>query len=172
MQTSSCSTSQYLRWMFASKQLCLCSIYALDCTKAPAAFVQGTHPSPAAVGCANVFSDRLDFHGLGLESLSWWHAGSDSAPCIDALCIVVFPTSTCCPDGYLCMGSSDGTGSHACQPSIFPVVPPNLMRPRLVSNASLINDALLNAVLPPLPSSAIPGAVLLPSRLQQKCEAG
>lgn len=86
---------------------------------------------------------------------------------MDAMCIVIFPTSTCCPDGFLCMGSSDGTGAHTCQLSTFPVVPPSLMRPQLISNASLINDAVLDAVLPPLTNPATKGAFILPSVLQQ-----
>ena len=72
---------------------------------------------------------------------------------MDALCLLMFSNTTCCPDGYLCMGSSTGeltnssAGSHTCQPSIFPVVPPQL------------DDTILNAsiVLPPLLAMISPG---------------
>lgn len=71
---------------------------------------------------------------------------------MDALCLLMFPGTTCCPDGYMCSGSSAGelilssAGSYTCQPSMFPVVPPQL------------DNHILNAsmVLPPLPASLIP----------------
>lgn len=64
-------------------------------------------------------------------------------PCVDALCLVLASNITCCPDGYLCTGSAD---SYTCQPSSFPVVPPQLNNPALVVNSSISLPAL-----PPLP---------------------
>ena len=72
---------------------------------------------------------------------------------MDAVCLLMFPNATCCPDGYLCSGSSPGelisssAGSYSCQPSIFPVVPPALDNP--VFNASLVLPPLLESLVGP-----------------------
>lgn len=76
-----------------------------------------------------------------------------------AVCLLMLPSTTCCPDGYMCSGSSTGEllssiDSYTCQPSMFPVVPPQLDNPIL--NASML--------LQPLPLSAVLTSLLGPSR--------